>query len=82
MATTTKVKTSKGINMTKLAKVKITKPRKTVTITSPDVPYTFTKPAGKLDIKTFDNVLMKPREDFKKLTVQEWGDIMISPSPH
>ena len=77
MAITTKVKTSKGIIMTELSKVKITTPTRTVTITLPDVPYTFTKPAGKIDIKTFDNVLTKPREDFKKLTVQEWGDIMM-----
>ena len=77
MAITTKVKTSKGIIMTELSKVKITTPTRTVTIALPDVPYTFTKPAGKIDIKTFDNVLTKPREDFKKLTVQEWGDIMM-----
>lgn len=84
MKTATKTKTSKGIKVskpskiTKVAKATNVKPVKTVTISSTVVPYTFTKPAGKISIKTFDNVLTKLKEDFKKLTVQDWGDVMLA----
>ncbi len=83
MTTTTKAKTSKVINVSKQVKTKITtvvatKPVKTITLTSPNVAYEFTKPAGKLDIKKIDNVLTKPKSAFKKLTVQDWGDQLMA----
>jgi hypothetical protein len=82
--TKTATKTSKGIKVskpakqTKIAKTINPKPVKTVTIGSPNVSYTFTKPTGKINLKTFDNVLTKLKNDFKKLLVSDWGDLMMA----
>jgi len=40
--------------------------------------YPFIKPTGKVSIKKIDNVLLKPKGSFKKFTVQDWGDLLIT----
>jgi hypothetical protein len=44
------------------------------------VHYVFHKPNGKVNLKKIDSVLTKKKEDFKKYSVQDWGDLMYGKS--